>query len=293
MDFLNAALLGMSRRVVASILVIFGGAALLAAMASIGLWSHWVGWQKQNLRASRTAAVFVDSIDKNVVEEVLTQVMQVPGVESARVVSPEEFTAFLKQHFPDLAAATAELGDSVIPRTLEIVFPLDSDTFSRQHSADQIKGIKNVTRIDDGADRLGAAIHSLAWLSYGGICLTIGLWLVLLIVCLGHYQSIFYTDSQEIQLIRSFGASKFSIFLPWLLEAVFQSLITGIVVVLSLVFGRGYLTEVYNQFFGSLGYEPFVLENKNFLIVSMAIFLLALVAHVLGGLFALMRGKIA
>jgi cell division protein FtsX len=158
---------------------------------------------------------------------------------------------------------------------------------------DTIKAIKNVARVDDGADRLGSAIHSLAWLSYGGIILAIGLWVVLLIVCLGHYQSIFYTDAQEIHLIRSFGASKFSIFLPWLLEAVVQSVVTGLICVVVLIVGRGYLTEVYNQFFGALGYEPFVLENGNFAILAIAILLLALIAHVLGGLFALMRGKIA
>ncbi|MGK4455905.1 hypothetical protein, partial [Klebsiella pneumoniae] len=76
--------------------------------------------EQDHLKAARSASVFIDSAEPAVVEETLTKVMQVKGVETARIVSSEEVQAFLKQHFPDLHVAIASLGDEVIPRMLEV-----------------------------------------------------------------------------------------------------------------------------------------------------------------------------
>lgn len=292
MYFLNAALSGMKRRLMASLLMVFGGAALLTACTAIGLWSYWLMGQKDSVKAARSASVFVDSSNSPVVEEVLTKVMQMQGIESARIVSPEEFRSFLKQHFPDLNEALADLGPDVIPRMLEVIFPAESNVFARQETVSALAKIPNVGRVDDGSSRLVKALRSLQWLSYGGTALSIGLWVVLFIVCLGHYQNILYTDAQEIQLIRSFGATKFSILLPWMIEAVLQSLLTGLFCIVILFSGKTYLAELYNQFFGTIGYEPFRIDLPQFLLSAMAVVLMALVAHVLAGLAALMRGRI-
>lgn len=292
MYFLNAALSGMRRRLVASLLTIFGGAALLTAAAAIGLWSYWLMGQNEHLKAVRSASVFIDSAQNNVVEEVLTKVMQLKGVESARIITPQEFDLFLKQHFPDLHEALAGLGDEVIPRMLEVVFPADTNTFARQEMVDTISVIPNVARVDDGSIRLGKALTSLKWLSYGGTALSIGLWVVLFIVCLGHYQNILYTDAQEIQLIRSFGATKIAILAPWLIEAVLQSLLTGLFCILILFTGKSYLSELYNQFFGTIGYDAFKLDFAQFFTAAMLVAVMAMVAHVLAGFAALLRGRI-
>jgi cell division protein FtsX len=156
-----------------------------------------------------------------------------------------------------------------------------------------IGAIANVTRVDDGSARLGKAFLSLRWLGYGGAALAVGLWAVLFVVCLGHYQNILYTDAQEIQLIRSFGATKISILFPWLIEAVLQSLLTGLFCIAVLFTGRSYLAEVYNQFFGTLGYEPFRLDVANFLLAGAAMVGMALLAHTMAGVLALFRGRIA
>ncbi|MGE3261892.1 MAG: cell division protein FtsX [Bacteriovoracia bacterium] len=292
MYFLNSALSGMRRRMVASVLTIFGGAALLTASAAIGLWSYWLIGQESHIKAVRAASVFIDSSDSSVVEEVLTKVMQVKGVETARIVSTQEFSSFLKEHFPDLQSALADLGDDVIPRMLEVVFPADGNTFARRESVDAIGRILNVARVDDGALRLGKALASLQWLGYGGTVLALGLWLVLFIVCLGHYQNILYTDAQEIQLIRSFGATKAAIFMPWMIEAIVQSLATGVFCILVLFAGKTYLAELYNQFFGAVGYEPFHIDLGNFMLAAGAMAGMALAAHLLAGLVALARGRI-
>lgn len=293
MYFLRSAISGMRRRLVASVLTIFGGAALLTASAAIGLWSYWLIGQESHIKAVRSASVFVDSVDGSVVEEVLTRVMQVKGVESARIVSTQEFGAFLKDHFPDLQTALSDIGEDVIPRMLEVVFPSDGNTFARRESVEAIASLANVARVDDGAFRLGKALASLQWLGYGGSVLALGLWLVLFIVCLGHYQNILYTDAQEIQLIRSFGATKAAIFLPWMIEAVMQSLATGIFCIVVLFAGKSYLAELYNQFFGTIGYEPFYIDLGNFFLAAVAMAGMALAAHVLAGLVVLARGRIA
>ena len=293
MYFLNAALSGMRRRLVASVLSVFGGAALLTASASIGLWSLWLLGQESHIKAVRSASVFIESTENSVVEEVLTKVMQVRGVESARIVTAQEFGAFLQQHFPDLHSAIGDLGEDVIPRMLEVVFPADGNTFARKETVDSLARISNVSRVDDGSTRLGKALSSLHWLGLGGSALAIGLWVVLFIVCLGHYQNILYTDHQEIQLIRSFGATKGAIFLPWLIEAVLQSLLTGAFCIVVLFSGRTYLADLYNQFFGTIGYEPFQIDFANFLLAASAMAGMALAAHMLAGLVALARGRIA
>lgn len=293
MYFLKAALSGMKRRLVASLLAVLGGSALLTAAAAIGLWSLWLTGQQDHIKAARSASVFIDSAEPNVVEEALTRVMQIRGVETARIVSQEEFQAFLRQHFPDLHEALASLGDEVVPRMLEVVFPVEADAFSRREVVDSIAKVPNIARVDDGSLRLGKALNSLRWLGYGGAFLAIGLWVVLFIVCLGHYQNILYTDAQEIQLIRSFGATKVEIILPWLIEAVMQSAAIATLCVSVLFAGRAYLSELYNQFFGTIGYDAFHIDLASFSLAAFAILGMALVAHVLAGLLALIRGRIA
>ncbi len=293
MYFLMSAISGMKRRMVASVLTILGGAALLTASAAIGLWSLWLTGQKDHLRAARSASVFVDTADVKVVEDVLTRVMQIKGVESARVVSAQEFEGFLKEHFPDLHEAIAGLGEEVIPKMLEVVFPVDMGNYEREETVDAIAAISSVTRIDDGASRIGKALTSLRWLGTGGTALAIGLWMVLFVVCLGHYQNILYTDAQEIQLIRSFGGTKFEILLPWMMEALLQSVITGTICILILFTGKAYLAELYNQFFGTLGYEPFQIDTARFFLAAVSMAGMAFLAHVLAGFTALFRGRIA
>lgn len=293
MYFLNSALSGMRRRLVASILTITGGAALLTASAAIGLWSLWLTGQQDHLKAARSASVFIDTAETPVVEDVLTKVMQVNGVETARIVSAQEFESFLKEHFPDLHEALAGLGEEVVPRMLEVVFPADLNPYSRQETVDSISAIPNVARVDDGAARLGKALTSLHWLGLGGSALALGLWMVLFIVCLGHYQNILYTDAQEIALIRSFGATKMAILMPWLVEALLQSLLTGLFCVAVLFTGKSYMSDLYNQFFGTLGYEPFQVDTASFVLAALSMMGMALAAHTLAGLTALFRGRIA
>lgn len=292
MYFLSAAFSGMRRRFLASLLSVFGGTALLTACAALGLWAYWLQGQNDHLKAVRSASVFIDSTDNAVVEEVLTKAMQTKGVETARIVGAEEFQAFLKQHFPELQGALTGLGDDVIPRMLEVVFPADLNPFARRETVSALGAIPSVARVDDGAARLGKALSSLRWLAVGGAALCAGLWAVLFIVCLGHYQSILYTDAQEIQLIRSFGATKFAILLPWLIEAVAQSLLTGLLCSVALFLGKAYLADVYNQFFGTIGYEPFALDWGGTMIATLVMMAMALAAHVLAGLSALLKGRI-
>ena len=293
MYFLKAALSGMRRRLVPSVLAILGGSALLTAAAAIGLWSMWLMGQQDHFKAARSASVFIDSADPAAVEEALTRVMQIKGVETARIVSKEEFQAFLKQHFPDLHEALATLGDEVIPRMLEVVFPADTDAFTRKETVGAITEVAGVARVDDGSLRLGRALRSLQWLGYGGAVLSIGLWVVLFIVALGHYQNILYTDAQEIQLIRSFGATKAAILLPWLIEALVHSLATGLLCVLALLIGKTYLSDLYNQFFGTIGYDAFNIDLTSFALAAAGVVGMALLAHVLAGFAALARGRIA
>ncbi len=181
MYFLRAALSGMRRRIVASLLTMFGSAALLTAAAAIAMWSYWLGWDQKNVQASRSAAIFVDTTDNTVLEDVLKKVQQVSGVENARIISTAEFSAFLKDHFPDLAETLQSLDTDVIPRTLEITLPGAAALAKHQQAMEDVTKIPNVARVDDGMAHMAKAFAGLHWLSYGGAFLGFGLWLVLLI----------------------------------------------------------------------------------------------------------------
>ncbi len=293
MYFLSAALGGMKRRWSSTFFTVAGGAALATAMVAIALWSYWLGFEKRNLRANRTAAVFIDTADQSKVEDALTRVLAVPGVETARIVGVEEFGLYLKTHFPDLAEAVSGLGSDIIPRSLEVSLRNFDNELDRNQTIETLQGIQDVSRVDDGGTRLQKALASLRWLAYGGSALAIGLWFVFLVVCLGHYQNVLYSDAQEIFLIRSFGATKLAILAPWFFEGLVQSAMVSATSAVLLFGLRHRATDFYNQFFGTIGYEPLSINLPTLLTMIGGVFIVSLAAHILGGTFALARGEIA
>lgn len=292
MYFLNAALAGMRRRWLATSLVSFGGVALLSAAGAIGLWSYWLSQSNANLTTQRTASAFLDTVDDSAATHILEQVQKVSGVEHARIVSSEEFTNYLKDHFPNLADLVVGLGADVIPRLVEINLPGSLASAARAEILADIQSIPQVVRVDDGSSRVEKALGSIHWLSISGMGLAVGLWAVLLIVCLGHYQSALHSQLSEMQLLRSFGASKLSLFLPWIFEALFQSLLTGILAVITLLAAKGQLLDAYNDFFGTIGFEPLHWSLAILPAAFAGACLLALSAHLLGGSLAFFRSKL-
>ncbi|MCO5143736.1 MAG: hypothetical protein M9962_11660 [Oligoflexia bacterium] len=292
MYFLKAALLGIRRRLLSSLLLVVGSSSILLAMAAIGLWSNWLLQQNENMKAHRSVAIFVDSRNDSDVEDVLTKIMQVKGVDSARIISTEEFQSFLSQHFPDLAAAVDGLGLDIIPRSLEVFFSKDIHYFERLETVRTLEGLSGVQRVDDGMDRMASALTSIRWLGLGGYFLLFSLYGVFLFVCVGHYQNLLYSEAQELSLVRSFGATKFMIVLPWIFEGFFQSVAVGLVVGVSLLGGKTYLLEVYNQFFGTVGYDPFHFEFTNLLLIIFASMILSFLAHLFSSGLALLRWRL-
>lgn len=294
MYFLNSALSGMRRRAASTLITIAAGTALMTALSAVGVWSWWLGFEKKNLKADRTAAVFVEPNEKSGgVEDVLARVLDIPGVATARIVSAQEFTAYLKDHFPDLAEAVGGLGDDILPQSLEVELTPQADEMAREQTVRSIGAVGGVQRVDDGGDRTRRAMASLHWLSVGGVGLGVGLWLVMLVMCLGHYQNVLHSDLQEVQLIRSFGATRIAILAPWMAEGLVQS--AGVAVASGLaIFGmRERAVSLYNEFFGTIGYEPISVGVSAVLLIVGGVFLVSLLAHMIGAFTALARGKIA
>ncbi|NUM88135.1 MAG: hypothetical protein HUU37_02930 [Bdellovibrionales bacterium] len=294
MYFLSSALSGMRRRAASTLIAVAAGGALMTALSAVGVWSWWLGFEKKNLKADRTAAVFVEPVEgSGGVEEVLARVLGVPGVATARIVSAQEFTAYLKDHFPDLAEAVSALGEDILPQSLEVELTPQADDFARGETMRSIGSLRGVQRVDDGGDRTRRAVASLHWLSVGGAALGAGLWLVMLVMCLGHYQNVLHSDRQEILLIRSFGATRAAILAPWMAEGLVQS--AGVALLSGLaIFGmRERAVALYNEFFGTIGYEPLTVGIGSALLIVAGVFAAALAAHLLGAFVALARGKIA
>jgi len=53
------------------------------------------------------------------------------------------------------------------------------------------------------------------------------------------------------------------------------------------------MSDLYNQFFGTIGYDAFHIDLGLFTLAAFAVIGMALLAHVLAGITALMRGRIA
>lgn len=293
MYFLKTCLDGMHRRWLASALVVFGGVALVCSGAAIGLWAFWLSQENVNFTAQRNASVLIDTTDDSVVLSIAQQITKVSGVAAARAIAPEEFSAYLKDHFPVVGDLLTGLGNDVIPRFVEVNIPLSHNSSERAEVLADIQSLPQVLRVEDSAPRVEKALSSLHWLGISGFGLAIGLWGVLCIVCLGHYQGAFQGQISEMQLLRSFGATKFSLFLPWLLEGLLQATLTAILSLGVLAYVHQGLFSAYNDFFGTVGFEPLRFSLSYLPFVFFGALLLALGAHVLGGSVAFLRSKIA
>lgn len=293
MYFLALALSGLKRRWVTSSLCFLATFILLISCASIGLWSYWLIWDESKPVASRSATVFVNAKSEGHVDRILEDILFLPGVYTARYIEKSEFKDYLRDSFPDFAEKIESLGDRVIPDMIELTFDKASLRLTRQTSLQKIGAIPGVHRVEDGEQLITSAMRPIQWLSRAGFVLALGLWGVLVLVALGHYQGILQRDWEEVQLLRSFGAGRYWILLPWSVEALLHSLAGALLATAAIGLGRGYLSMLFNKFFNILGYEPFTLNQQVFLVLAGSLIVLSFTAHLAGGMLAIVRGKIA
>lgn len=293
MYFLDLAIAGIKRRWVTSSLCFVATFVLLLSSASIGLWSYWLIWDESKPVASRSATAFINIQDEAQTDRILEDILFLPGVFTARFVERSEFRAYLEEAFPDFAEKVKVIGDHVIPRMIELTFDKASTPSTRVTSLQKIRVLPGVYRVDDGQKFVAASLKPVNWLSNAGLVLALGLWLVLVLVALGHYQGILQKDWEEVQLIRSFGAGRYWILLPWSVEALCHSLLGAVVAMAIILFGKGYLTILFNRFFNILGYESFTVNQSILIILAASLLLMSFTAHMLGGVLAVIRGKIA
>ena len=53
------------------------------------------------------------------------------------------------------------------------------------------------------------------------------------------------------------------------------------------------MADLYNQFFGTIGYDAFRVDPALFVSAALSVICMALLAHTLAGLTVLLRGRIA
>lgn len=293
MHILNFALASMARRIFASSLMLVATTVVVGAGTIVFLWSYWLGNDQANLRAHRTATVFVDTTDTQEAEKTLQQIRAMPGVLEAKPVPMTDFMNYLRVQFPDVAQAMEGMSADAFPSLIEVVVPKEEDDYRRTQVFDQILRISAVGRVDIGARQFQGALGTLNWLGQGGMILAAGLWLVLLIASLGHFQSIQLREAQELKLLRSMGAGEYWIWLPWLLEALLYSVFATAIGMALFWNAQGLIAGFFNQFFVALGYDTFAFTAPIFLNIGIGMFMTAFVAHSLGGFLAILRGKLA
>lgn len=293
MPILSIALFGMRRRFLSTLFTLFSTTAILLTGTVLGYWSYWIHGDQANLKAHRSAAIFVSPERSHDTNRYVAEVMDMTGVESASVVKAEEFMNYLEDYFPDLKVSIDEIGTEILPTMIQVSFDKALGLVARANIIKSIEAIQGTIRVDDGAKQAAGAIVSLNWLSMGAGVMGACLWFVLIIVSFTHFQAVQFKELQEIKLLRGFGASESWILLPWIVEACVYAIFATIIGVAALWFGRGQLALLFNQFFETLGYEKFLIGTEAILWAGAVMFLAALVAHILGGLVALLRGKFA
>ncbi len=293
MPILSIALAGMRRRFLSTLFTLFSTAAILIAGTILGYWSYWIHGDQANLKAHRSVAVFVSPKHANEADSLLPKILAMTGVESATIVEAEEFMEYLGEYFPDLQGSIDEVGTEILPTMIQVGFDKSLSLVARENTVRGITSVKGAIRVDDGAKQVSGAIASLNWLSVGAGIMGACLWLVLVVVSFTHFQGVQFKELQEIKLLRGFGASESWILLPWIVEACVYATFASMIGVLVLWFGRGELAVLFNQFFETLGYERFVINSEAALWAGVVMFLAGLMAHIIGGFAALLRGKFA
>ena len=292
MYFLKETLDGMRRRLFSTLLLFLATSSVLLAGATLLLWSTWLRSESGNAKGERQASVFVDSVDDGAITKALAKIRAIPGVEQAKQVAVEEFLAYLRARFPDIAESMQGMAMDAFPSLIEVTLARNTSPTTREAALDGLLSVEGVARVDRGARQAsGAASTSIDWLSRGGMVLGASLWLVLFLVALGHYQTLLHRREAEIRLLKSFGAGHVAILTPVALEVLFQSAIATMLALFVILWGQATVVDAFNRFFVSLGFSSFTLDSALLFTMATLMFSAALSAQVLGGITAVVRSK--
>jgi cell division protein FtsX len=175
---------------------------------------------------------------------------------------------------------------------IEVTLERNSTSSDREAVLDGLISVQGVARVDRGSRQAhSSAGASIDWLSRGGIVLGGSLWIVLFLVALGHYQSLFQRREAEIKLLKSFGAGQAAILAPVALEVLIQSAIATLLALLVILWGQAAVVDAFNHFFTSLGFSSFSLDPTLLFTTAVLMFSAALSAQVMGGITALIRSR--
>jgi cell division transport system permease protein len=167
--------------------------------------------------------------------ELKEQVAAMPGIESVRFVTEQEARAFLVQQLPETEPVLAELGDGVLPASLEITL---APSMAREQGIQemvQALALPELDEVDYGqqwVERFNSflALLRLLGLILGGLIALAAIFLVANTIHL-----VVYSRRTELETMRLVGATDDTIMAPFLIEGLAQGLAGSMLGLIGLV----------------------------------------------------------
>ena len=157
--------------------------------------------------------------------EIKEQVAAMPGVEAVRFVSEEEARAYLVDQVPETATVLVELGEGVLPPSLEITLePAMAREKGIQEMVDAL-ALPELEEVDYGQQWVERFNSFLALLRLLGLILggLIALAAVFLVANTIHL--VVYSRRTELETMRLVGATDDTIMAPFLIEGLVQGVL--------------------------------------------------------------------
>ena len=287
MYFLKQSIAGLKRRAFASIFMLLSTSVLLFSITALSFWSFWILNEEKNFQVQRNISILLNTSKEAEVEDIHNSVAKVENVENVRTVPLIE----VLEHMEKLGTEFIE--DTTAPRILEITLSRFIQSEERKKAIRSISSINGIGYVETGKQFMKTSRKSISWLGYTAAIISVILFLVLIIISVGHFQNIYSNEKKELKLIQSFGGRQHWILLPWITESFFYSIVTVFTCSIGLWYGKTFLSGTFNHFFESIGYEKVTLEPNIFALFALFTFLGAFVAHSTGSLIAFVRSSIA
>ncbi len=160
--------------------------------------------------------------------EIKEQVAAMPGIEAVRFVDEAEARAFLVEQLPETAPVLAELGDGVLPASLEITLAPSQAREQGIQEMVQALALPELDEVDYGqqwVERFNSflALLRLLGLILGGLIALAAIFLVANTIHL-----VVYSRRTELETMRLVGATDDTIMAPFLIEGFVQGLIGAV-----------------------------------------------------------------
>ncbi len=215
-------------------------------------------------------------------------ITSIPEVKQFHYTSKADALAFLKQAFPEQAAALEGLQENPLPASIDIHLKDNCrDVEQIKYAAAKVERIPGVDEVEYGKSWLEGYERFLRFVR--AVALAVGTIVVMATVFIiaNTIKLTVYARKEEIEIMRLVGATNFFIRTPYFIEGIFQGFL-GALIALGILAACFHL---FTHWVTQSSLFPFLLMNLSFLPLPYVLLIIAggILTGLLGSLFSLGR----